>query len=867
LEGEEVLLQCRFPPVPADQPVTLYWIRNNRVGSDNAAIEAVSLEASYRVERLPSMGRYDLSIRNTTYDRDNGSFKCMLMEGGTGRMLFTKEVGLTVLLKPSAPRISPSSPIAIVNLTDTAERSESEEDVETRRNETTRQPDIADLHSKMESCCPHSRRILMVGESGVGKSTLGNRLLGKKNGTCSSMVDNKGEPILEFGVGFGFGSETSSTNWIAGNWLGSGGSCITIIDTPGVGDTGGADCTNAMQTATFVKSLNSIHAFVLVLKGTTTRIGPELQNHINHFVEMFGQDFWRKVVIEVTFWSHTNDDKAQRKRTREMDEETLERALNGLMASVFKTNVTIPIAFVDPVYSPDTAEPEEHVAYERETDKLWSFIDRGDSFICGDFCEAPDSLAGIPTLVDQRRILKRAGTSVAISWTIFFASCDDTAIKSYHLLKDGREVFRMDDESGSSQKYPARLDGFPQNARIVDHCSTNEGEACSSDQSQMKVIRLQFSSIAEDGFGEYSIRNGKGSSANVIIEQIFDGTQSEWSKFSPCTVTCLPLDGTWGSMMRTRRCIPPRKGGLPCNGKQEDVRQCAIPADDPWDAPPRPCEGTPGEWGMWSQCSRSCASGIQKRIRDCEGGMVCPALQTTEIKSCNEHDCPVEAEYSEWGGWKCKESCYIPGLEKMKTTEYRNRTCLEGNPRHPTYNCDILKDLGEEQPECSTAPPCPPMTKIIVNVCPDDGTKENVHLAFQTCDSNAGTTDDMDDCKKKRKWCETIKLSSTFKAGAKLEFFQHEFGNCNTKNIRSVDELWVMAVQSITMTKDFFHLCKVTVEFGDRSDPNHSRWDWVGDKIQTRPDQTRPDLAFLLEGETYHLGSKGQSLWLQTSRS
>ena len=53
----------------AAQPVTLYWIRNNREGSDNAAIEAVSLDAAYRVERLPSVGRYDLRIRNTTYNR------------------------------------------------------------------------------------------------------------------------------------------------------------------------------------------------------------------------------------------------------------------------------------------------------------------------------------------------------------------------------------------------------------------------------------------------------------------------------------------------------------------------------------------------------------------------------------------------------------------------------------------------------------------------------------------------------------------------------------------------------------------------------------------------------------------------------
>lgn len=95
-----------------DQPVTLYWIRNNRDGSDNAAIEAVSLDTSYRVERLPTEGRYDLRIRNTTYDRDNGSFKCMLKEGGTGRTLYTRTVGLTVLLKPSPPRITPSSPAA-----------------------------------------------------------------------------------------------------------------------------------------------------------------------------------------------------------------------------------------------------------------------------------------------------------------------------------------------------------------------------------------------------------------------------------------------------------------------------------------------------------------------------------------------------------------------------------------------------------------------------------------------------------------------------------------------------------------------------------------------------------------------------------
>ena len=42
------LLCVRFSPVKADTSVTLYWIRSNREGSDNAAIESTSLDPNYR---------------------------------------------------------------------------------------------------------------------------------------------------------------------------------------------------------------------------------------------------------------------------------------------------------------------------------------------------------------------------------------------------------------------------------------------------------------------------------------------------------------------------------------------------------------------------------------------------------------------------------------------------------------------------------------------------------------------------------------------------------------------------------------------------------------------------------------------------
>merc|ERR1719350_561684 len=48
---------------------------------------------------------------------------------------------------------------------------------EPRGEETTTEASLARAEETIQNCCPDSRRILMIGESGVGKSTLGNRLL------------------------------------------------------------------------------------------------------------------------------------------------------------------------------------------------------------------------------------------------------------------------------------------------------------------------------------------------------------------------------------------------------------------------------------------------------------------------------------------------------------------------------------------------------------------------------------------------------------------------------------------------------------------------------------------------------------------
>merc|ERR550539_395644 len=85
---------------------------------------------------------------------------------------------------------------------------------------------IADGTVALAECCPGPGdlpprpRIVLLGETGVGKSTLGNRLFGKLPGMCASpnsLMDLE-RPV--FGVGMGMDSHTNQTSWIAGKWLG-----------------------------------------------------------------------------------------------------------------------------------------------------------------------------------------------------------------------------------------------------------------------------------------------------------------------------------------------------------------------------------------------------------------------------------------------------------------------------------------------------------------------------------------------------------------------------------------------------------------------------------------------------------------------
>ena len=198
-------------------------------------------------------------------------------------------------------------------------------------------------------------------------------------------------------------SHTNETAWITGKWKGpyvANSPCFTIVDTPGVGDALGRDCLHGEVIAETVKNLSPIDAFVLMFKGTTSRFTKPLQDQLSFYQELLGPGFWKKTIIEVSYWRSRDQDKEERWVDREIDEGLLTQNLNMQLKRKFGLTQNIPVVFVDPMYqdSRGRRNPEEKATFKNEIEKLWNFIQSGEPFTCQGNCRSPGFLKGTPAL-------------------------------------------------------------------------------------------------------------------------------------------------------------------------------------------------------------------------------------------------------------------------------------------------------------------------------------------------------------------------------------------------------------------------------------------------------------------------------------
>ncbi|XP_049335709.1 hemicentin-1 isoform X1 [Astyanax mexicanus] len=154
-----------------------------------------------------------------------------------------------------------------------------------------------------------------------------------------------------------------------------------------------------------------------------------------------------------------------------------------------------------------------------------------------------------------------------------------------------------------------------------------------------------------------------------------DGKWSSWVSWGPCSVSC-----GGGTRQRTRLCASPapQHGGRQCEGNDIHIDFC--------NSEPCPINGNWGPWSSWGSCSRTCNGGQMRRYRTCEnprpanGGRACAGADT-EIQKCSTESCPVDGNWGLWQPWgECSASC---GSGEQK----RVRICNSPSPSNKGRPC------------------------------------------------------------------------------------------------------------------------------------------------------------------------------------
>lgn len=172
----------------------------------------------------------------------------------------------------------------------------------------------------------------------------------------------------------------------------------------------------------------------------------------------------------------------------------------------------------------------------------------------------------------------------------------------------------------------------------------------------------------------------------------YDCEVAAWSTWSVCTQTCSVSTVTHGYKIRSRTSTAASNGGKQCAENWQmnhcNTQLCAFD-----------CYFL--SWGAWGPCSKTCtkpneASGVRIRIRDKVGpgmgGKECHGPVTAQ-KSCNDFNCPIDCEWTEWGPFgECSKTCGVGGRTRERTrkeAQFGGAACV--GPTQHTETCSAWK--------------------------------------------------------------------------------------------------------------------------------------------------------------------------------
>ena len=215
-------------------------------------------------------------------------------------------------------------------------------------------------------------RIVIVGPTGAGKSTLANVLLGESP-DCQNCT---------FSVCHGLDSCTKETTYAVGSWIGDVAE-FTVVDTPGFGDSDNQDAELIDEMMEVLhKVIKGANTVVLLINSETPRFTAALQQMMREMQALFGELFWRHTIIGVSHWAYDAQSVAERNHLGETEEKFIARWNEQLKEKFHMEGYDLQGVFIDSWSQQpwNLEDPQQQEAFQRETGRLWTFTRGHDVF-------------------------------------------------------------------------------------------------------------------------------------------------------------------------------------------------------------------------------------------------------------------------------------------------------------------------------------------------------------------------------------------------------------------------------------------------------------------------------------------------------
>lgn len=226
-------------------------------------------------------------------------------------------------------------------------------------------------------------RIILIGETGSGKSSLANAFIGVSptcNNDCSFPVCPRK-----------LTSCTAETNYRTGRWLGNQSEpMVTIVDTPGFGDSGGRDVQNKL-ISDMMEILNheikTCNVIVLAIKSAGfNRIDASMHTMLQQMTALFGNSVWDKLVINIGWFKYSQLQQTIRRATcldpvRCRDEEYFKTEISKVLKERYNEKIKGDLRFTFIDSHANQSDVYQKTPFEENAKQLLEYATSGEEFV------------------------------------------------------------------------------------------------------------------------------------------------------------------------------------------------------------------------------------------------------------------------------------------------------------------------------------------------------------------------------------------------------------------------------------------------------------------------------------------------------